>query len=126
MTEGGQPAILIVDDDASIRRLLQVTLQNLGMRCLVAADGEEARQHLAGQPDVAIIDINLPAMDGFEVMGVIRAHSPGVRIMLLTGRDAQSDILRGFQMGANDYVTKPFSQLELIARLKRLLSVRNI
>ena len=72
VTEGVPPTILIVDDDASIRRLLQVTLQNLGMRCLVAADGEEARQHLAGQPDVAIIDINLPTMDGFEVMGVIR------------------------------------------------------
>jgi DNA-binding response OmpR family regulator len=124
--QGAQPAILIVDDDASIRRLLQVDLESLGMRCLVAGDGEEARR-LLGEcpPDAAIVDLNLPGMDGFELIRSIRVQAPGVRIMLLTGRDAERDILQGFRMGANDYLTKPFNRFELTARLQRLLSVRN-
>lgn len=121
-----QPAILIVDDDASIRRLLQVELENLGMRCFAAGGGEEARRLLGEcRPDVAIVDLNLPDMDGLELMRIIREQAPEVRIMLLTGRTAESDILQGFRMGANDYVTKPFSRLELAARLQRLVLVRN-
>ena len=75
-----QPAILIVDDDASVRRLLQVELESLGMRCFAAGDGEEARRLLGEcRPDVAIVDINLPGMDGFELLRLIRAQAPGYR-----------------------------------------------
>jgi len=118
-----EPCVLIIDDDASMRRLVQAILKNSGARCLVAADGDEARVLLAGcQPDVAIIDINLPGMDGLEVMGMIRSRVPGVRIMLMSARDTAFDILNGFHKGADDYVPKPFIGVELGARLESLLN----
>jgi DNA-binding response OmpR family regulator len=122
-----QLSVLVVDDDPDIGRLIRLLVENLGMQCFVASDGHEALNLLAGcRPDAAIIDLNLPGRDGFGVMEMIRARIPWLRIMLLTARDAESDVIRGFQLGADDYLTKPFSHLELVARLKRLLPTRRI
>ena len=69
----------------------------------------------------AILDVNMPGMDGYEVLAALRAENLPVRVMLLTARQRESDIIRGFTLGADDYVVKPFSPMELVARLKRLI-----
>ena len=123
--EDEQLSILVVDDDPDIGKLIRLLVENLGMRCLIAMSGSEVPEVLAQcRPDAAIVDLNLPGMDGFAVMEMLRTRVPGVRIMLLTARDSESDVIRGFQMGADDYLTKPFGHLELLARLKRLLPGR--
>jgi len=115
-------SILVVDDDPDIASLIRLLVENLGMRCFIASSGSELPNVLARcRPDAAIVDLNLPGMDGFQVMEMLRARVPGVRVMLLTARDAEQDVIRGFQLGADDYLTKPFGHLELLARLKRLL-----
>jgi len=73
------------------------------------------------RPQVAVLDVNMPGMDGYEVLAALRAENLPVRVMLLTARQRESDIIRGFTLGADDYVVKPFSPMELVARLKRLI-----
>jgi DNA-binding response OmpR family regulator len=73
------------------------------------------------KPQAAVLDVNMPGMDGYEVLSAIRDEEHPVRVLLLTARQQENDILRGFTLGADDYVVKPFSPVELTARLKRLL-----
>jgi DNA-binding response OmpR family regulator len=73
------------------------------------------------RPHAAVLDVNMPGMDGFEVLTAIRREAIPVRVILLTARHTESDILRGFSLGADDYMIKPFNPMELVARLKRLL-----
>ena len=68
-----------------------------------------------------VLDVNMPGMDGYEVLAAIRAENLPVRVLLLTARQQEGDIIRGFTLGADDYMVKPFSPTELVARLKRLL-----
>jgi two-component system, cell cycle response regulator DivK len=119
----GRPKILIADDDSTVLALVRTALQNFGMECHTAADGLEAIAAARRlKPQVAVLDVNMPGMDGFEVLAAIRAEEIPSRVVLLTARQQEADVIRGFTLGADDYVVKPFSPMELVARLKRLLS----
>ena len=102
--------------------LVRTALENFGMDVQVAVDGHKALEAARRwRPQAAILDVNMPGMDGYEVLAALRAENLPVRVMLLTARQRESDIIRGFTLGADDYVVKPFSPMELIARLKRLI-----
>jgi two-component system cell cycle response regulator DivK len=117
----GVPEILLADDDPTIRSLVRMTLTDYGMDCLVAANGTEALQMIRDhQPHAAVLDVNMPGMDGYLVLAAVREEKLPVRVVLLTARRHENDISRGFTLGADDYVVKPFNVVELIARLKRL------
>ena len=118
---GGHIRVLVADDDSTVLALVRTALMNFGMECFLAADGPKALEAARNwRPQVAILDVNMPGMDGYEVLSAMRAENLPVRVMLLTARQQESDIVRGFTLGADDYVVKPFSPMELVARLKRL------
>jgi two-component system cell cycle response regulator DivK len=118
----GRTSIVIADDDVTVRTLVRSALENEGMECQLASNGLDALQMVRDHhPQAAVLDINMPGMDGFEVLSAVRAEALPVRIILLTARQHQNDIVRGFSLGADDYIIKPFKPMELIARLKRLL-----
>jgi DNA-binding response OmpR family regulator len=113
--------ILIVDDEPTLRETLAEALDADGFRVLTAADGREAlsrfREH---QPDLVVLDLMLPELSGIEVCRIIRAES-GVPIVMLTAKSSELDKVVGLELGADDYVTKPFSLRELTARIRALL-----
>jgi DNA-binding response OmpR family regulator len=113
--------ILIVDDEPTLRETLAEALDADGFRVLTAADGREAlsrfREH---QPDLVVLDLMLPELSGIEVCRIIRAES-GVPIVMLTAKTSELDKVVGLELGADDYVTKPFSLRELTARIRALL-----
>ncbi len=122
LSQAGRAQVLVADDDPTVRALVANAIRNFGMDCETAANGPsavDAARRL--RPQVAVLDVNMPGMDGFEVLAAIRAEQIPVRVLLLTARQQETDVLRGFTLGADDYVVKPFSPLELVARLKRLL-----
>jgi DNA-binding response OmpR family regulator len=114
--------VLLADDDLTVRLLVRSAFQGAGIKCLLAANGNEAlemlRQH---RPAAAVLDINMPGMDGYEVLAAARADGVRSRVLLLTARQQEADVTRGFTLGADDYVVKPFNPPELVARVKRLL-----
>src|SRR3989338_9180198 len=113
--------VLIVDDEATIRRILETRLKLSGYQVDVAIDGEEAIEKFnTCHPDVVILDIMLPKIDGFAVCNEIRSYSEVPVIILSAVTDVQ-DRIKGLEMGADDYVTKPFSPNELEARIKAVL-----
>ncbi|WP_238366079.1 response regulator transcription factor [Mesobacterium pallidum] len=113
--------ILIVDDDPRLRELLRIALERDGHVTLQAADGATALTHAAREaPDLIVLDVGLPEMDGFEVCRRIRARSE-VPILFLTARDDEIDRILGLELGADDYVTKPFSPREVVARVRAIL-----
>jgi two-component system KDP operon response regulator KdpE len=117
------PRILVVDDDPQIRDALGVTLplQWRSATVTMASSGEEALRLFAEhEPDVVILDVSLPNLSGFEVLRQIRLVSD-VPVIMLTGRGDEIDQVRGFGLGADDYVVKPFGSLALIARIKAVL-----
>jgi CheY-like chemotaxis protein len=117
-----RPEVLIAEDSLTIRALVRSVLENNGMECRIAASGTEALQMLRQyRPHAAVLDVNMPGLDGFEVLETIRREAIPSRVILLTARQAESDIIRGFNLGADDYIVKPFNPMELVARLKRLL-----
>jgi two-component system cell cycle response regulator DivK len=114
--------VVVADDDPTVVAVLRGTLLNFGMECETVANGPRALESVRRfRPAAAVLDVNMPGMDGFEVLSTIRAERLPVRVLLLTARQQEEDVLRGFALGADDYVVKPFSPLELVARLKRLL-----
>jgi DNA-binding response OmpR family regulator len=116
--------VLLVDDDPKIRELLRLYVEREGHRTLVAADGEMAvATALRARPDLVVLDVMLPGLDGFEVCRRIRDESD-VPILLLTARSGDSDKVVGLDIGADDYVVKPFSPRELMARIRALLRRR--
>jgi two-component system, OmpR family, response regulator len=113
--------ILIVDDDPRLRDLLRLAFERAGFAVLTAADGKSALVHAAREtPDLIVLDIGLPEMDGFETCRRIRAQSQ-VPVLFLTARDDEVDRIVGLELGADDYVTKPFSPRELVARVRAIL-----
>ena len=117
-----RPRVVLADDDPTVLALVGAAIRNFGMTCETANEGSRALDVIRRQrPHAAVLDINMPNMDGFAVLSAIRAEEIPVRVLLLTARQQESDVLRGFSLGADDYVVKPFSPLELVARLKRLL-----
>ena len=119
----GKIRVVVVDDDPTVLALVRTALQNFGMECYMAADGPSALDTIRRQrPHAVVLDVNMPDMDGYEVLAAIRREGIPVRVLLLTARQQEGDVLRGFALGADDYVVKPFSPMELVARLRRLLS----
>jgi CheY-like chemotaxis protein len=121
--EAGSPIrALIAEDDATQLSLVRTVLENFGIECISATDGRQAIALLRERrPEVAVLDINMPGMDGYEVLAAIRTEDLPTQTLMLTARQQESDIIRGFSLGAADYVVKPFNPLELVARVKRLL-----
>jgi DNA-binding response OmpR family regulator len=113
--------VVVVEDDPSIADLIEIYLRGAGFRVLQAASGERGLQ-LIGQhrPVIVLLDIGLPDIDGFEVCRRIRATST-VPVLFLTARDGEVDRVLGLELGADDYVTKPFSPREVVARVKAIL-----
>jgi two-component system response regulator RegX3 len=118
--------VLVVDDEPSLVRGLTYALEREGFDVHVARDGPEALEVAFGRPiDLVVLDVMLPTLSGTEVCRQIRARS-GVPIIMLTARDAERDVLEGLDVGADDYVTKPFSSAELIGRIRALLRRREL
>ena len=115
------PTILLVDDEDAVRKVLAFPLERDGYEVIQAADGEEALQQFAQQPvDLVVLDIMLPRLDGLEVCKRLRATS-AVPIIMLTARDDELDKVIGLELGADDYITKPFSIREFRSRVRALL-----
>ena len=111
--------ILIVDDESAIRRALRPPLMELGFQVAEASRGEEALQMMrAGVFEVVLLDVNMPGIGGVETLRRIRAFAPRLPILMLTVRDAEEEKVEALELGADDYVTKPFSTRELIARIR--------
>lgn len=115
--------VLILEDEENIRSFVVINLQRAGYETLEAATGNEALELLKDNPDVdvAVLDIMLPDIDGFEVCRRIRANNKRMGIIMLTARTQEMDKITGLMTGADDYVTKPFSLAELTARLDALV-----
>jgi len=117
--------ILVVEDDASIRSGLRVTLELEGFGVEEAIDGVEAVKKLASfSPDIVLLDLMLPGKSGFDICREFRAQKPDMPILMLTARSDEASKVAGLTLGADDYVTKPFSLAELIARIRNLLRRR--
>jgi two-component system response regulator RegX3 len=115
------PTVLLVEDEESIAQLLRSYLGSHGFRVVWVASGEEALEELERHPvRIVVLDIGLPGMDGFDVCRAIRYRSK-VPLVMLTARDEEADRVVGLEIGADDYVPKPFSPRELTARLKAVL-----
>jgi len=123
----GQPVrILVVDDEATLTELLSMALRLEGWEVHPAGDGFSAiRTGRNVQPDAVVLDVMLPDMDGLEVLRRLRAHTPEVPVLFLTAKDALEDRIAGLTAGGDDYVTKPFSLEEVVARLRGLLRRTN-
>src|SRR5262245_19367450 len=116
------PRVLVVDDEPNIRELVQVALKFHGCAVSTAANGSEAiRQAEATTPDLIVLDVMLPDIDGFEVCRSLRAAGNEVPVIFLTARDTSSDTVTGLAIGGDDYVTKPFSVEALVARVRAVL-----
>jgi len=121
-TSAVRASVLIADDDPTVLAMVRATLENFGMVCHAATDGPSALDIARRRkPQAAVLDVNMPEMDGYEVLAAIRRDGIPMSVLLLTARQQESDIMRGFRLGADDYVVKPFSPMELVARMKRLL-----
>ena len=117
-----QTTILLIDDDLTLLELLAGHLQTAGYRALTARDGSGGLRLAAeSQPDLIVLDVMMPGMDGWEVCRRLREQSR-VPIIMLTAKDEEIDKLRGFHLGVDDYVTKPFSFAELVARVGAVLA----
>lgn len=115
--------LLMIEDNKSVSEMMQMFFQKEGWDVTFAYDGIEAMDKFNEDPeswDMITLDLNLPKKDGMEVAKEIRAKSQTVPIIMLTARDSDSDQVLGFEMGADDYVTKPFSPITLVARIKAL------
>jgi len=119
---GSKSAVLVVEDELAIQQGLCDVLAFHGYQPTGVGTGEEGlRQGRNGQYELVILDIMLPGMSGFEVCEQLRAELPRLPILMLTALGAEDDVLRGFRCGSDDYVTKPFSIAELVARVEALL-----
>ena len=115
-------SVLIIDDDDGIREMLQSALSFSGFDVTSAADGARALALLATQqPDAIVLDVMMPGVDGFEVVQLLRHRGNTVPVLFLSARDAVQDRVEGLRLGGDDYLTKPFSIIEVVARLESLL-----
>jgi two-component system alkaline phosphatase synthesis response regulator PhoP len=120
--KGAGGRILVIEDDRDLAELLCFHLQDIGFAADWASDGEAGlKQARAGKYDLVILDLMLPRLDGLEVCRRLRQGSPGAPILILTAKSEEMDKVRGLELGADDYVTKPFSIRELQARVKAVL-----
>jgi DNA-binding response OmpR family regulator len=114
--------ILIVDDEPSIVQLARMYLEREGFHVESAGNGEEALNKASQQqPALVVLDVMLPKLDGFEVCRRLHASNPSIAILMLTARNEDIDKILGLELGADDYLTKPFNPRELVARIKAIL-----
>jgi two-component system, OmpR family, KDP operon response regulator KdpE len=114
-------SILVVDDDPKIRRLIRLELHANDFQVSEAADGEEALEQVTrNEPDLILLDLMLPGIDGLEALRRIRASS-AVPVIIISARSQDQEKIRGFQLGADDYITKPFNAEELVERVRAVL-----
>ena len=114
-----EPQVLVIEDDPTIGRSLQQALGGQGYVVTLAADGMSARQAVVrALPDLILLDLGLPDVDGIELCRELRAAAPTTAILVLTARQEEMDIVLGLDAGANDYITKPFRLAELLARVR--------
>ena len=121
-----KPHVLVVDDDKAVRESLRRSLEFNGYAVSLAADGAEALAGIGGLangmgPDVVVMDVMMPRLDGIETTKALRKAGNDVPVLVLTARDAIGDRVEGLDAGADDYLTKPFALQELLARLRALL-----
>jgi two-component system response regulator MtrA len=110
--------ILVVDDDKALAEMIGIVLEGEGFTPFFSGDGAQAMEVFReGRPDLVLLDVMLPGLDGIQVCARIRAES-GVPIIMLTARTDTTDVVRGLEAGADDYVMKPFNPVELIARIR--------
>ncbi|THE14733.1 response regulator transcription factor [Bacillus timonensis] len=114
--------VLVVEDERSIITLLQYNLQQAGYEVITAMDGEEGLEKaLAERPSLIVLDLMLPKLDGIEVCKQLRQNKVDIPILMLTAKDDEFDKVLGLELGADDYMTKPFSPREVVARVKAIL-----
>jgi two-component system OmpR family response regulator len=119
---GPRPSVLIVEDEPGISSMLTVGLRFLGFDTRSAASGTQALEEVQRRlPDVVLLDVMLPDLDGFEVCTRLRKHGVQAPVLFLTARDSVEDKIRGLALGGDDYVTKPFDVNEVVARIQALL-----
>jgi DNA-binding response OmpR family regulator len=118
--------ILVVDDEPNIREVVELYLRREGFEVDTAADGAAALQALEGhRPDLIVLDLMLPLLNGMQLTRTLRESNYGVPIIMLTAKGEEDDRIAGLELGADDYVTKPFSPKELVARVKAVLRRAN-
>ena len=114
--------ILFVEDDSTLSFIVQDALTREGFDVVCASNGEFGlKLFKEADPDIIVADVMMPKMDGFEMVRLIRLTAPSVPVVFLTARTALDDVVKGFELGANDYIRKPFQILELVVRIKALL-----
>lgn len=114
--------ILLVEDDATLLFIVEDALAREGFEVITAGNGESGLRKFGDvAPDIIVADVMMPKMDGFEMVKHIRQKSPQIPVLFLTARTALDDLLHGFEIGANDYIRKPFQIAELVVRIKALL-----
>ena len=114
--------VLVVEDDRSILLGLEKNLRFEGYEVVTASDGEEGlRLAFDAQPDLILLDLMLPKLNGFEICRAVRKRDPAIAILVLTAKTMEADKVTGLDLGADDYVTKPFSVKEVMARVRALL-----
>jgi two-component system OmpR family response regulator len=122
---GAAPAearLLVVDDEPNILELLSASLRFAGFDVATAPDGQQALQLVESfQPDLVVLDVMMPGIDGFEVMRRMRERQQAMPVLFLTARDATEDKVTGLTSGGDDYITKPFSLEEVVARIRAVL-----
>ena len=117
------PTILLIEDEAALALIIRDSLEVRGFAVRHAADGEQGlRLFREETPDVVVADVMLPRLDGFALAAQLRRENLTVPIIFLTARSQPADVVRGFELGGNDYLRKPFSMDELIVRIQALLS----
>jgi DNA-binding response OmpR family regulator len=121
MPDGEWMRILVIEDETRMLELLRKGLYEHGFTVMTAADGEAGLEiATAHEFDSIVLDIGLPRLDGYELMRALRARARTTPVLMLTARDTEDDIIRGLELGADDYLTKPFSFPELVARLQSI------
>ncbi len=126
LTAPSAPRVLVTDDEDNIRFLLDAALRHFGFDVVLAANGREALGAVADdKPDLIVLDVMLPDLDGFEVCRRLRADGVRVPVLFLTARDGTEEKVRGLTLGGDDYVTKPFSLEEVVARVRAILRRAN-
>ena len=113
--------VLVIDDEPPIRKLLRMGLQTQGYTTIEAPDGRTALEKLSEEPDIVILDLGLPDMDGLDLLGKLRARKENVPIVVLSSRGDEAGKVNALDLGADDYVTKPFGTEELLARMRAAL-----
>src|SRR4051812_18971269 len=121
--------ILAVDDEVNIRRLVEVNLQRHGYRVSTASDGVEALEKIsAEQPDMVVLDVMMPRMDGVEVLRRLKADpaTHEIPVVMLTAKAQDADLLKGWQMGTEMYLTKPFNPMQLLTFVRRIFEAQEL